>query len=196
LRLTKVLSTHNAGGFSVEEVFCFRRSPGRLLYRSGIVGALAACSLSFLPSARAQTSPCDLNGDGVTNALDVTLAINMALGTSPCTAKVEGLNICTVITVQRVFDAYNGQPCVVYNAHAANLSWTASGTPNVTYNIYRATTSPVPLTTPYASTSGTTFKDTNANVTPGATYYYAVTASANGVQSTAATAGPATIPSP
>jgi hypothetical protein len=181
----------------VEVVFCFGRSPKRFLQRSGIVGAFAASLVSFSTAVRAQSfSPCDLNQDGVINGADVTLAINMALGAASCTANVESAKTCTVITVQRVWDAYNGQPCVVYNAHQATLSWTASTTPSVTYNIYRSTTSPVPLTTPYASTSGTTFTDTNSNVTPGATYYYAVTAVANGIQSTAATASPVMIPFP
>ena len=40
--------------------------------------------------------PCDLNQDGVVNSADVTLAVNMALGTNTCSANVEGPNTCTV----------------------------------------------------------------------------------------------------
>jgi hypothetical protein len=174
----------------------FCRSPRRLLGRSGIVSALAACVVSVSPSVWAQ-SPCAIVTGGATpTSADITAAINMALGTQTCVAQVEGNNVCTVITVQRVYNASQGQLCITYNTHAAHLNWTASTTSGVTYNVYRATTTPVPVTTPYATTSGTTFTDTNANVTPGATYYYPVTAVLSGVQSTAATASAATIPSP
>lgn len=179
------------------EISYCRRSTGRLSRQTGIAGALAACFLSVSPSALAQTSHCDLNGDGVTNAADVTLATNMALGTAACTASVEGPNTCTVITVQRVFNSYNGQPCIVYNAHAAKLSWTASSTANVTYNVYRSTSAAGPFTTPLNSSpiSGTTYSDTA--VQPGQTYYYAVTAVAsNGTQSATTSPVQATIPSP
>ena len=121
----------------------------------------------------------------------------MALGTAPCTANVEGSGTCTVITVQRVFDSYNGQACVVYNAHAANLRWTASTTPNVTYNVYRATSSSGPFTTPLNTSpiSGTTYIDTS--VQAGQTYYYVATAVASdGTQSADSSPAQATIPSP
>jgi fibronectin type 3 domain-containing protein len=122
----------------------------------------------------------------------------MALGSAACTANVEGPNTCTVITVQRVFNSYNGQPCVVYSAHAANLSWTASTTPNVTYNVYRSTVSTGPFTTPLNSSpiSGTTFKDTS--VKAGQTYYYVATAVAPGGTQSAESSPPvqAAIPSP
>jgi len=179
------------------EILCYRRAPRCLPGRTGIAGALAACFLSVSSPAWAQTSPCDLNKDGVINATDVTLAINMALGTAPCTASVEGSGTCTVITVQRVFDSYNGQACVVYNAHAANLSWTASTTPNVTYNVYRATSSSGPFTTPLNTSpiSGTTYIDTS--VQAGQTYYYVATAVASdGTQSADSSPVQATIPSP
>jgi hypothetical protein len=169
-----------------------------LLRRTGAAGALTACFLWVSAAAGAQTSPCDLNGDGVINSADVTLAINMALGTSPCAANVEGPNTCTVITVQRVFNSYNGQPCVVYNAHAATLSWTASTTPNVTYNVFRATSSSGPFTTPLNTSpiTGTTFKDTS--VQAGQTYYYVATAVASDGTQSADSSPPvqATIPSP
>lgn len=173
--------------------FRFRRSNNRLLYAVGIVTALTAC---FSPSVWAQNA-CDLNGDGSVTAADVTVAINMALGTTPCTANIEGPNTCTVITVQRVVNASLGQPCSVYNAHAAILSWTASTTPNATYNVYRATSSSGPFTTPVntSAITGTTFTDTT--VQAGQTYYYVATAVSGGVES--ADSGPpvqATIPTP
>lgn len=167
------------------------------LFRPGIASALIASMLGLLPSMLAQTSPCDLNQDGVTNAADVTLAINMALGTSQCLANVEGSHICTVITVQRVFNAYNGQSCFVYSAHSATLNWTASTTPNVTYNVYRATASGGTYTVVNSSPiSGTTFQDTS--VQPGQTYYYVARAvNANSVESVnSSPAVQATIPTP
>jgi hypothetical protein len=197
LQLNTVHSTRKAGGLSLEVVSHFRRSPKRLLHGSGIVAALTACSLGFSPSVRAQISPCALTGGVSVTAADVTAATNMALGTIPCTASIEGPNTCTVITVQRVISASLGKPCSVYNAHAANLGWTASTTPNVTYNVYRATASTGPFTTPLNSSpiTGTTFTDTT--VQAGQTYYYVATAVASGIES-AASSPPiqATIPSP
>lgn len=183
----------------MEVVFQSRRSlPRRLPHGSGIVVALTACSF-LLPAGLAQgLSPCDLNQDGSVTIADVTIATNMALGVTPCTTSIEGPNTCTVITVQRVTNASLGQPCSVYNAHAAILSWTASTTPNVTYNVYRATALAGPFTTPLNSSpiTGTTFTDTA--VQAGQTYYYVATAvAANGTES-AASGSPvqATIPSP
>jgi hypothetical protein len=155
-------------------------------------------ALVFSSSALAQTSPCDLNGDGHTDSADVTLATRMALGQIPCTANVEGHSVCTVITVQRVTNESLGQLCSAYNAHAANLSWTASTTPNVTYNVYRATAPTGPFTTPLntAPIVGTTYKDTT--VQAGQTYYYVATAvAANGTESDfSSPAIQATIPAP
>lgn len=175
----------------------FGGSPRHFLRRKGIVVGLTACFFSFLPFIRAQGNACDLNQDGIINTADVTLAINMALGTTSCSAKVEGSSICTVITVQRVFNASLGQPCVVYNAHAAILTWTASTTPNVTYNVYRAAASAGPYTLVNSSSiSATTFTDTS--VQAGQTYYY-VTTAVDGNNNQSAYSSPpaqATIPSP
>ncbi len=138
-------------------------------------GSLLA-GLLIATGAWAQTSPCDLDKSGTVNSADVTLAVNMALGTTQCTANVEGLDICTVITIQRVVNASLGQACVVYNAHSSTLSWVASTSSNVAgYNVYRGTT----LGGPYAKInstliSATTYADTG--VVAGLTYYYVATA--------------------
>jgi hypothetical protein len=55
------------------------------------------------------TSPCDVNGDGLTNVADVQLEVNMALGIAPCT-NLSG--VCTVVSVQRVVNAALGGSCV------------------------------------------------------------------------------------
>ena len=178
-------------------VSCFRRSPSRLLRSSG-VAALTACSLGFSPSIWAQSACAIVTGGATPTTADVTAATNMALGTTPCTVNIEGPNKCTVITVQRVINASLGQPCSVYNAHAANLSWTASTTANVTYNVYRATTSTGPFTTPLNSSpiTGTTYVDTT--VQAGQAYYYVVTAVAADGTESADSSPPVqgTIPSP
>ena len=134
---------------------------------------MLACSLP----AVAQISPCDLNQDGVVNSADVTLAVNMAVGTQPCTANLEGPNTCSVITVQRVVNASQGQVCITYSTHATTLNWNASTSPNVSYyNVYRGSVSGGPYnavgsTTP--SSGQTTYKD--SAVQAGQTYYYVVT---------------------
>lgn len=126
----------------------------------------------------AASNPCDLNNDGVVNSTDVTLAVDMAIGTATCTANLEGADVCTVITVQRVINASLGQVCIAYNTHAANLSWTASTSSNVSYyNVYRGTTSGGPYTkigSTTANSGATTYSDTS--VQAGQTYYYVGTA--------------------
>lgn len=182
--------------FTLSEKFRFSRSSKRLPPGSRVIAALAGCCLS-ISSVWAQ-NPCSIaTGGAIPTAADVTAATNMALGIIPCTASIEGPNVCTVITVQRVINASLGQPCSVYNAHAANLSWTASTTPNVTYNVYRAAASTGPFTTPVNSApiTGLTYVDTT--VQAGQTYYYVVTAVAAGVESAPSSPPvPATIPSP
>jgi hypothetical protein len=58
--------------------------------------------------------------------------------------------------------------------HVVTLSWIASTTPNVTYNIYRGHQKGVCATTPYVTgVTDVTFSDT---VRSGAVWYYAVAA--------------------
>lgn len=61
-------------------------------------------------------------------------------------------------------------------AHSATLSWTASVTSGVTYNVYRSTSVSGPFTvvsTPTVPGSAVSFTD--SAVTPGASYIYQVT---------------------
>ncbi|HTC91556.1 MAG TPA: hypothetical protein VK686_24795, partial [Bryobacteraceae bacterium] len=65
-------------------------------------------------AGQAPVLPCDLNGDGVVNNLDVQIAIAQALGTSACgNAALQQNGVCNVIDVQRVINAANGQVCRV-----------------------------------------------------------------------------------
>src|SRR5580700_11028423 len=113
-------------------------------FRSMTLGRLASVALTvgalYSPFASgAQTfSPCDLNQDGVVNVTDVTIAVNMALGQSSCTASIKGTTGCNVVTVQRVVQAaLPGGTC-----HPTLLSWAASGASNLAgYNVYRSTAS-------------------------------------------------------
>src|SRR5262249_38225393 len=57
-------------------------------------------------------SPCDVNGDGATNALDVQQTVNQALQLTPCTADINKDGACNVIDVQRVANAVLGGACV------------------------------------------------------------------------------------
>src|SRR5271157_2528968 len=68
-----------------------------------------------------QTSPCDLNHDGVVNKADAQLAINAALGLAPCTADLDGSGRCDVIDVQRVINAALGGTCLVAAASMGPL---------------------------------------------------------------------------
>ena len=72
--------------------------------------------ISFVPvstgsSQQMASNPCDLNGDGVVNAADVSISISMALGQTACNGGLEGLGTCTVVDTQRVIDAITTGTC-------------------------------------------------------------------------------------
>jgi hypothetical protein len=61
-----------------------------------------------------QAATCDLNDDGVVNAIDVQLEIDAALGLSACGAgDLNGDGVCDATDVQRVVQAALGQACQV-----------------------------------------------------------------------------------
>ena len=93
--------------------------------------ALFVTLLSLSVFASGQNNPCDLNRDGVVDNADVALAVDMALGTTACTASFEGTGTCSVLTVQRVTRASRGQGCSVSNSFsiAGALSGQAEQTP-------------------------------------------------------------------
>ena len=130
-------------------------------------------------SAWAQTTPCNLvTTSGTPTQSDVNAAINMSIGTTPCTANIMGANVCNVVVVQRVVNAALGQGCVV-GTHSVGLSWTASapGTyPIAGYNVFRAlSTNPtqyVQINT--ALVTGVTFTD--GAVSNSVVYNYAIQA--------------------
>ena len=143
-----------------------------------LLTALAAgLSLFSSPAALAQAAnACDLNKDGAVDFLDVKLATNMALGSTPCTANVAGAGVCTVVAVQRVINAFLTGTCIATTPHSVTLTWAASTSPNVIgYNVYRGAASNGPYTRITSlPVAGTTFTD-NA-VQSGETFYYVATA--------------------
>ena len=142
-----------------------------------LAGSLLSCC------AWGQSNACDLTRDGKVDQADVTAAINMSLGTSPCTANVFGSGVCNVVVVQRVINATPGLggTCVTGTGipHSVALNWTASTSSGVTgYKVYRGTASGGPYTVLATLGIATTYTDTT--VQSGQTYYYAVTAVGNG----------------
>jgi fibronectin type 3 domain-containing protein len=153
----------------VTHVLHFRNST-RVRPARRFLGASLMAGMFLLPlSALAQYSPCDLNQDGAVNSTDVTLAVNMVLGLSGCSANITGTGGCNAVMVQRVVAAsLPGGTC-----HPTILNWTASTSPNVLgYNVYRSTTSGGSYTILNSSliTTGTTYTDATSQ--PGHTYYY------------------------
>jgi hypothetical protein len=71
-------------------------------------------SIGAYEGAPPTSTACDLNGDGVVDALDVQLAINQALGLAACsTADLQQTGQCNVVDVQRVVNASLGAACLV-----------------------------------------------------------------------------------
>lgn len=146
--------------------------------RRGSAGRWAVWVLAVLPVANlyGQSAACDLDGNGAVNVVDVTRAVNMVLGTLGCSAQVEGPNVCTVVTVQRVVNAALGQPCVTYNAatHSVVLTWLPSPSAGVVgYHIYRRVAGGTLAKITTAPVAGTTYTD--RAISSGTTYYYAAT---------------------
>ena len=160
-------------------------------------GTYASSTAAFKAASTGggSSNTCDLNLDGLVNNSDVNLAINMALGTAPCTARVEGPLTCTVITVQRVVNASQGQTCITYNGHGVTLNWVAVSSA-VGYNIYRSTTSGGPYTRLNSSVvSAITYTD--GTVQAGQTYFYVATSvDVNGNESAYSGQATAVIPTP
>ena len=60
-------------------------------------------------SAPRTVQPCDINGDGAVNAVDIQLLINQALGSTACKNDLTGNRKCTVVDVLRIVNASTGQ---------------------------------------------------------------------------------------
>ena len=140
-------------------------------------GTFASSTASFKAavSGVSTASACDLNNDGVVNVVDVQLATNMDLGLLPCTANIDGPDVCNALVVQQVENAALTGICTTASSHTVSLSWTASTTPSVNYNVYRSTTSNGPYTKLNTSLVGAT-NYTDSTVLAGQTYYYVTTA--------------------
>ena len=156
---------------------------------------LALSTLLVLPDPCAASNACDLNGDGVVNAADVQAAINMSLGIAPCTAAVAGKNVCNVVVVQRIVNAWLEGTCLASTGlHVVILRWTASTSAGVTgYNIYRRTEL---STYERIASPGNVISYTDTTVLSGVTYYYKITASSGPVESTFTATARVSIPTP
>ncbi|HXP84833.1 MAG TPA: fibronectin type III domain-containing protein [Bryobacteraceae bacterium] len=143
-------------------------------WNQNTAGIYASCTVSF-KAALTQTSgsACDLNHDGVVNAADAQLAVDMSLGLTPCTANIVGSGICNTTVVNDVVAAAIGGICPTGTTSSkVLLSWTASTSPTVAgYNIYRGGTTGGPYNTSVAS-GVTTTSYTDTSVVSGQTYYY------------------------
>jgi|HubBroStandDraft_3_1064219.scaffolds.fasta_scaffold55555_2 hypothetical protein len=180
---------------------CLRRLARGLEAMGACACSTAVLALLTIPlAAQTSFSPCDLNQDGVVNAADVQSAIEMTLGSIPCTANIDGTGVCNVAIVQRVVNAALGGACVTGAGavpHYVSLSWTASSSSDVAgYNVLRGSTSGGPYTLVNSSlVAGTTFTD--SQVAAGQTYYYVTAAvDVNNNQSAYSNQVAATIPSP
>jgi hypothetical protein len=83
---------------------------------SSVVGSdfEAVDDSAFMVGANSgQAAFCDLNGDGVVNAIDVQLAANAVISLAPCVfGDLNGNGICDVADLQRVINAALGAPCL------------------------------------------------------------------------------------
>jgi len=80
--------------------------------------------------------------------------------------------------------------------HSVVLTWSASPTGGVTYNVFRGTSPGSEGTTPINTAPITALTFTDTNVTPGTTYYYTVEAVDAGGSSDPSNEASAAIPNP
>ena len=130
---------------------------------------------------------CDVNKDGTANVVDVQVATNNSLS---CPASAFSTFVNQVIT-----GALGSCP-VTSGLHTIAVTWGASTTSGVTYNVYRATASGgYNYASPLNSTliSGTSYVDCSASL--GQTYYYVIRAvDGSGNQSASSAETIATVP--
>jgi len=199
--------TNDSLNFGVGWAHLFTTSVGT--YRAqwaAASGTYASSSVSFKAAASGGAlNPCDLNSDGVVTVLDVNLIVNMVLGQAACSANITGAGVCTIVTVQRVVNAsLAGGTCTVDGAppppppsHSVTLSWVASTTPSVSYNVYRSTTSGGPYSLKVNASPIAGLSYVNTAVVAGQTYYYVVTAvDGGGTESVPSNQAAAVIPTP
>lgn len=77
--------------------------------------AVDVSSLMIQPNSSEARSAnrCDLDGNGVTNIIDLQLGVNQALGSSSCgAADLDGNGFCNIVDVQRLVNAALGGQCV------------------------------------------------------------------------------------
>lgn len=148
----------------------------------------SAAVLSGGSSTGGSSSACDVNKDGSSNVVDVQVATNNYLRCSGTAYQS---------FVSQVINGVLGSCPVTTGLHTVALSWVASTTSGVTYNVYRATTSGgYNYATPLNSSpmSGTSFTD--CTVSLGQTYYYVIRAvDSSGNQSVSSSETAVTMPS-
>lgn len=126
--------------------------------------------VALKPATTTSTSSnaCDVNKDGTANVLDVQVAADNYVSCPSSSFQTFYSQVITGVL----------SSCPVSSGlHTVSLSWTASTTSGVSYNVYRATTSggynySAPLNS--SPIAGTSFSD--CTVTLGQTYFYVVRA--------------------
>ena len=158
---------------------------------SGSVTQTATATLAVASSGGTSgggSTACDVNKDGVANVVDVQVATNNYLSCSTTPFQT---------FVSQVIGGVLGACSTPTGFHTVALSWVASTTSGVTYNVYRAVTSggynyASPLNS--APISGTSFTD--CTITLGQTYYYVIRAiDSSGNQSVNSSETVVTVPS-
>jgi hypothetical protein len=158
---------------------------------SGGVTQTATAKLAVTSSGGTSSgglTACDVNKDGTANVVDVQVATNNYLSCSTSSFQT---------FVSQVINGVLVSCSTSTGLHTVALSWGASTTSGVAYNVYRATTSGgYNYSAPLNSTpiSGTSFTDCTIGL--GQTYYYVIRAvDSSGNQSVNSSETAVTVPS-
>jgi hypothetical protein len=182
-------------------------SPSTLNFGSLVTGTSASqtITVSNTGSAAATISSAVVSGTGYTmsgSALPMTLAAGTSTSFSVKFAPTSAGSDAGSVTVTS--NTPNSPTLVALNgtatapvAHSVSLSWVASTSTVVGYNIYRGTVSGGPYALLNSSAPDGALSYTDMAVTAGQTYYYVVTAvDSNGVESIVSNEVSVTIPTP
>lgn len=131
-----------------------------------------------------------VNGTVLTPGQSATLTVTFA-PTSGGAVSGAGVTIASNATNSPAVIGLSGT-----GAHSVVLSWAASPTLGVTYNVFRGTAPGSEGTTPINTSPVTLLTYTDAGVAPGGSYYYTVEAVNSAGSSAPSNEAPASIPTP
>ncbi len=180
-------------------------SPSTLSFGNVAVGSSKSLTGNLTASgASVSVSSAAWNGAGysvsgisfpVTVAAGSSVSYTVTFAPQSAGSTPGGISFASNASNSPTVESFSGTGTQAAVQHTVNLSWNASTTSGVSYNVYRGTVSGGPyVKLNSAPQPGTTYAD--ATVQSGSTYYYVTTAVSNGSESSYSNEVSVAVPSP